>query len=225
MAEWLVLDEAVSTQSCAAEHLDSGPSVVFAHHQTAGRGRFQREWHSRRGESLTVSFVLRGWRGAEQPWLAGMAVALAAAEVLDVQVQWPNDLVAEGRKVGGVLTELVRGVPIVGLGVNLNQTSFPEEISDRASSMRIFRGEVLDPLAVAKAVFDEVPQRPVGWADLEARWQARDETPGKRYRQADGVEIVAVRVANGGALIGVAEGKESTVYAADAIFGSDSSTR
>lgn len=139
------VDEVDSTQGLAAKLLaksPGGPGLILARHQTAGRGRFDRTWHSDKDLSLTMSLIFREYPDHPKPWLIGMSVACAAAAALHCQVQWPNDLVSQGRKLGGVLTEIFpdtqgRRTPVAGVGINLNQTSFPSELASCATSLRL----------------------------------------------------------------------------------------
>ena len=117
-------DEVDSTNRVAADLARAGAPdglVVFADHQTAGRGRRVRTWDSRPGTALLVSVILR-----PVPPLVTLAAGVAAAEACEavagarVALKWPNDLLAhDGKKLGGVLCELVDGAVVVGLGVNL----------------------------------------------------------------------------------------------------------
>ena len=94
--------------------------VVGADHQTAGRGRRGRTWEAPPGASLLVSVLLR-----PAPALVTLAAGLAAAGAcesvarVDIGLKWPNDLLVDDAKVGGILTEAVAGAAVVGLGVNL----------------------------------------------------------------------------------------------------------
>ena len=116
--------EVDSTNRVAADLVRSGAPdgvVVVADHQNAGRGRRGRTWESRPGTALLVSAVLR-----PPPALVTLAAGVAAAEACEavaavpVRLKWPNDLVTEeGAKLGGILSELVDGAVVVGLGVNL----------------------------------------------------------------------------------------------------------
>jgi len=102
-----------STQAIAAG-LPIG-SIVMADEQTAGRGRLDRRWESPPGTGLLVTYVL-----APRPLLV-FAAGVAAAEACGSQVRlkWPNDLVVDGRKLGGVLAELRGDRALVGIGINL----------------------------------------------------------------------------------------------------------
>lgn len=224
--EWLVLDEVTSTQTVAAEALRSGEdvAVVMAAHQTAGRGRFERQWFSPRGGSLAASLIFREYAGHAKPWLIGMALAVAAAGALHCRVQWPNDLVLSGKKVGGILTEMIDGVPVVGIGVNLARSegdgvagTLPDHLAERAGTVDP-RATAEDVLSWILARFERLPEM-TEWGDLAEVWRLFDDTPGKRYVLPTGEEAVALGVGPDGELLCSVEGESVTVTAADAIFG------
>jgi BirA family transcriptional regulator, biotin operon repressor / biotin---[acetyl-CoA-carboxylase] ligase len=222
------LEEVDSTQALAAELLARGeaPGVVLARHQTAGKGRFDRAWYSSAGESLTMSLVFLDYPEHPKPWLLGMSLAVAAAGVLHSRLRWPNDLVIQGKKVGGVLTELkpdMKGamVPVVGLGINLNQTEFPLEVREVATSLALEREGNWQPREVALEILarlESLPE-PSSWHDLQPIWRLFDDTPGKRYRLQSGEEAVALGIGPEGELLCAVEGESRTVMAADAILG------
>ena len=170
---------------------------------------------------MTVSFVFHAYRNHPQLHLIGMAVSIAAAEAIHARLQWPNDLALGGRKVGGILTEVIEGVPIVGVGINLNQTVFPDEISSRAVSLRMATGGLYNAQAIARAIYDRldsVPE-PNSFADLAPVWRLFDGTPGKPYLLATGELAEAIGVGGDGQLICQVDGDTRTVLAADGIFG------
>jgi len=123
-------------------------SVVLAEEQTAGRGRAGRSWHSERAAGIYVTLLLRPRISPVQaPLLTIMAglsahAAIYAQTGLQPDVKWPNDLMLNGKKLGGILTEmhaettLVRFV-IVGIGINVNQDKFASELSGIATSLRL----------------------------------------------------------------------------------------
>jgi BirA family transcriptional regulator, biotin operon repressor / biotin---[acetyl-CoA-carboxylase] ligase len=225
---WIELQETPSTQEVAADLLRRGEDVgvVFAHDQTAGRGRFGRPWHSRPGDSLTFSLIFRTYADHPRPYLVGMATALAVAGVARCKVRWPNDLVIGDRKLGGILTELLpdeagRRVPVVGVGLNLNQREFPAEIASLATSLTLAHGGEYDAEGVAHSIVSRIEAlpEPQSWADLEPVWHLFDRTAGKRYRLPTGEEAVALGVGSEGQLLCSVEGESHAVMAADALFG------
>jgi BirA family biotin operon repressor/biotin-[acetyl-CoA-carboxylase] ligase len=225
---WSSYDEVESTQIIAADLLKEGApiGVVFAKNQTRGRGRFDRTWHSEAGESLTMSLIFRDYADHPCPHLVGMAVACAAAATLHCELQWPNDLVFGDKKLGGILTELLpdekgRRVPVVGVGINLNQRAFPQEIADRAISLAQYRGGAYDAEQIGRAILERVPKLPEinTWEDLKPVWMLFDHTPGKSYRTPDGSAAIAIGVGPDGQLICAVDGESVSVLAADAVFG------
>jgi BirA family transcriptional regulator, biotin operon repressor / biotin---[acetyl-CoA-carboxylase] ligase len=122
-------------------------TVVLAEAQTAGRGRSGRTWHSEKGTGLYFTVVLRPRLSPAQAplltMLAGISAqtAIAAQTGMSPELKWPNDVLLNGKKVGGILTEMhaepnaVRFV-IVGIGINVNQEKFPPELSGTATSIR-----------------------------------------------------------------------------------------
>ena len=121
------LDRITSTQDEARSLLGDYPVVVVAAEQTAGRGRSGSEWQNAPG-ALAVSLAFRPpWPAETWPRLT-LAAGVAAVEVLgdDIGLKWPNDLVRDGAKLGGILTEVSGDVATVGLGVNLYWPRPPE---------------------------------------------------------------------------------------------------
>lgn len=225
---WEERAEVESTQTALAALLSSGASeqILLAYHQVAGRGRFGRPWLSREGESLTMSIAFGAYVGHPRPWLLGMACACASAEVLDCNIRWPNDLCLNGRKLGGILTELFpdshgKMVPCVGIGINVGQLEFDPAIADRATSLRRENRPLppIDLLAVQIVEQLRSMRDPQQWTDLEPLWTPRDTTPGKSYCLPNGDVAEAVRVGPGGELHCLLHGEARTVLAADSIFG------
>jgi len=147
----------------AAAGLGAPDGAAFlAETQRAGRGRGGHTWHSPPAESLYLSLVVRPRVPAASIAPITLAVGVAVADVLAacvgeraiVAVKWPNDVLADGRKLAGVLVEgQLRGSEvsslIVGLGVNVHATSFPPELAARATSLALLGVTVRDRSALA----------------------------------------------------------------------------
>ncbi|HET8548709.1 MAG TPA: carboxylating nicotinate-nucleotide diphosphorylase [Bryobacteraceae bacterium] len=122
-------------------------TTVVADEQTAGQGRFGRTWHSEKGSGLYASIVLRL---SEPPPVVTLALGLAAREAIYrtaavvADLRWPNDLLLDNRKVGGILAQVQHGAVIAGIGINVNQTAFPPELQPVATSLRIVTGREHD---------------------------------------------------------------------------------
>lgn len=140
----VLFDDIDSTSSWLLHHLGKDASVgtvAIAQRQTGGRGRTGNSWHSDHMENLYISFALQIMGDIENrlplvPLAAGVAAneALVAAKVTDVRLKWPNDLMMNSKKVGGILCETPgiendAAVAVVGMGVNIGRQSFPEELT------------------------------------------------------------------------------------------------
>ena len=139
--------EVTSTNDEARKLISQGaPSgtVVVAQTQSAGRGRSGRSWFSPPDDNLYMSYVHRTHLAPSE--CAGLTIdaGVALAELLtrrglDIELKWPNDVLLNGLKIAGILCELVtdkeRPVVIVGIGLNVNGSDFPVELSSIATSL------------------------------------------------------------------------------------------
>ena len=159
------LASVASTQDVARE-LPIG-SVVVANHQTAGRGRLEHRWEAPPGTALLVSFVL-----PPNPLLS-LAAGVAAAEACEqgVRLKWPNDLLLDGRKVGGILVEATPAKAVCGIGINL--TWAPEG----GASLNQPQDELLGRLRPAIERWSSAPPYVV-----LKRWRELSGTIGRRVR-------------------------------------------
>ncbi len=123
-------------------------TVVLAEEQTAGRGRFGRSWYSEKSTGIYASIILRPpLSPAAAPILtlmAGVAAhhAVSTSTGLAVDIRWPNDLLVNGKKVCGILTEMSAELDrlhavVLGIGINVNHREMPAELKGIATSLRI----------------------------------------------------------------------------------------
>jgi BirA family biotin operon repressor/biotin-[acetyl-CoA-carboxylase] ligase len=181
------LESVTSTQD-VARPLPLG-SIVIAEHQTAGRGRLDRRWESPPGTALLVSFVMR-----PNPVLS-LAAGVAAAQACggEVRLKWPNDLLLNGAKLGGILVEVTPATAICGIGVNLSWAP------PGAAKLDQDRDALLDRLRVELERWAS--------ADREAvlhRWRELSDTIGRRVRvelAGKTIEGTAQDIGPGGELI------------------------
>jgi BirA family biotin operon repressor/biotin-[acetyl-CoA-carboxylase] ligase len=138
-----------STMVKAAELAEAGAesgTVVVADAQTAGQGRMGRSWHSEPGAGLYVTFILRPEIPPERLPVVTLALGLAAVQAIvqttsvSCDLRWPNDVLIEDRKCAGILAQLHGSVLLTGIGINVNQLVFPEEIASIATSLRLASG-------------------------------------------------------------------------------------
>jgi BirA family biotin operon repressor/biotin-[acetyl-CoA-carboxylase] ligase len=129
----------------AAEGAEHG-TVVVADEQTSGQGRHGRSWHSEKQAGLYMSEVIRLKMCPDTLPIVTLALGLATAEAItDItgvacDLRWPNDVLVNGRKCAGILVQLIDGVLIIGIGINVNHALFPTELAEIATSLRIATG-------------------------------------------------------------------------------------
>ncbi len=122
-------------------------SLAVCHHQTAGKGRIGRSWETPPGQALTQSLLLRPRLKPEEAQLCTFAAALAAVRAikrccpgLEPGVKWPNDVVIGSGKCAGILSEMGMeenrvAYVVTGVGLNVNQLDFPQELREKATSL------------------------------------------------------------------------------------------
>jgi BirA family biotin operon repressor/biotin-[acetyl-CoA-carboxylase] ligase len=188
----LRFDSLPSTNTEAARQASLGAReglCVVAREQTAGRGRRERAWVSPKDSGLYFSIVLRPRIDAREWPLITLAAAVAVRDALeeacalDADIKWPNDLLARGRKLCGILAETVDGAAgravVLGVGVNLTNRAFPPEILAVATSVEEETGRAPDPAQLLDALTHQLARRyeelhAGGGATLILReWEAR----------------------------------------------------
>jgi BirA family biotin operon repressor/biotin-[acetyl-CoA-carboxylase] ligase len=194
--------------------------LVAADTQTAGRGRQQRVWHSPAGQNLYFSLLLRPGLEVRQvaplTLVTGAALAQSLAKAgASPRMRWPNDLLlpVDGhmRKAAGILVEMaserqrIRHI-VLGVGVNVNSDSFPAELAERATSLRLAagqcfnRGQVLaDFLAAFESLYDDFLLH--GPARGLAEWRRYADLKHAPRVVRDGIEGFAADVDEDGALL------------------------
>jgi len=149
MGEVVWHDSLPSTMQEASRMASAGVAsgtVVAAREQTDGQGRQGRQWLSHAGDGLYCTFILRlDAKPADLPCVTlalGLAVveAVSALTGLRLDIRWPNDILWETKKLCGILARLEHGAVLAGIGVNLNQLTFPEGLSTPAASLRMATG-------------------------------------------------------------------------------------
>ncbi len=135
----------------AEEGAEDG-TLVIADEQTAGKGRSGRQWVTPPKSAIAFTLLLRPSLPPSRISMVTLVMGLAAAKALKslytipIGIKWPNDLVSSGRKLCGILTEMSAEVEkihyiVIGVGINANLTSFPQELKDIATSLRLESGE------------------------------------------------------------------------------------
>ena len=162
MFELLVwLRETDSTQKRLKEGSFPCGTVFVADMQKEGKGRKGRRWESREG-GLYFSFVLCG-EAFSKPFQIPLLAGLSISDFLNslgirTAVKWPNDVYVCGRKVAGILAELVKDRIIVGVGLNVNQRSFPRDLEDRATSIYLTTGKSWNRKEILLGVLEKLEE-------------------------------------------------------------------
>jgi len=232
-------DRLSSSNTRAAKMARDGAAhgaAVVADSQTGGRGRLGRQWHSPPGLNLHLSLVLRPRLEPAQAPPLSLAAAVGVAHGLQPflgdppTVKWPNDLLVGGRKICGILVEMSAEMGsikqiILGVGVNINATSFPQELQGRATSIRLESGEVVSRSAVLASVLNNIEPwietLQAGPGDIIAAWLKLAPWIGEPITvtlPAGGATVrgVALGLDHTGALrLGLRDGKEEAIVAGE----------
>jgi len=216
----IVYDVADSTSDRAAELVRAGtfelPLVVAAGRQTRGRGRGRREWWSDTGSltfTIAIEPAVHGLTAENEPTLA-LATAVALIEALDelgvgspsIGIRWPNDLEADGRKLGGILPERVQTEQghriLIGIGLNVRTdlAGAPAQVRAMATSLAALRAEPLDEGISTRLMpailkrFESVLERlAMGDPSLSEEWNRLDQLRDEWVRVDCGTHRVAGR--------------------------------
>lgn len=163
-------DEITSTNTRAKQLAEEGAphgTLVIADSQTSGKGRRGRSWASPSGTGIWMSLILRPDIVPSSASMITLAAALSVVRGIETAVgiktliKWPNDIVSDGKKVCGVLTEMsaeLEGVHyiVVGMGINANMDTFPPDISQTATSLYLQAGKKVRRSRVVVAVMESM---------------------------------------------------------------------
>ncbi|MBZ5704751.1 MAG: biotin--[acetyl-CoA-carboxylase] ligase [Acidobacteriia bacterium] len=210
-----------STNSAAMEAASAGApegSVFLAEQQTAGRGRGANQWHSPQSAGIYCSVVLRPALPPSEALIFSLAAGLAvhaAIQEIDSRVKpdlkWPNDVLIEGKKFCGILTEMnaeatrVRHV-VVGTGINVNQASFPAELQPVATSLRLATGTEWSRVEVCAALLKSLDSE---YRNLLEKPGARESILRRFQESSSSVRGRQVRVEDDRGFEGVTEGLDT----------------
>ena len=206
--EILYFETIDSTNRKARDLADGGAAegtLVLSEAQTKGRGRKGRTWYSPPEGGIYISLILRPLISpAEAPKFTLLtAVALAEAIVsltgLSIDIKWPNDILINGKKLAGILTEMSTEMDavnyiVVGLGLNVNTPAFPVEIGQIATSIRIETGESFPRVMIIQEYlkryedYYDIYQK-TGFDAVINRWKDLSNIIGKKVE----VEVIGKR--------------------------------
>jgi len=228
-----------STQEVAREMAARGAregTIILCETQSEGRGRIGRAWASPSGGvyfSIILRPLLRPTQALRLPLIAGLAVAQAIRGLtgLKPELKWPNDIIINDRKAGGILTEINAEVDrlhwiIMGIGLNVNTPGglLPDEVKDLATSLQREQGNPISRVSLLQGILTELEQlyedfRRSGFETARLKWKSMSYTIGKEVTVCSAAEEVtgrAVDIDSDGALIVVkSDGKRERIIAGD----------
>lgn len=154
----------VLAKQLAEEGCPNG-TLVVANQQVAGRGRRGRNWESEKGSTISMTLVLKPDLNPNNASMITLVCAMAVVKAIRVitgeqaLIKWPNDIVMNGKKVCGILTEMSAQFDyvnhiVVGIGINVQNDEFPEEISDMASSLFLQTGQHFNRAQIIEATLE-----------------------------------------------------------------------
>jgi BirA family biotin operon repressor/biotin-[acetyl-CoA-carboxylase] ligase len=199
-----ILDETTSTNEVAlnaAKRGDKTHSLFIAETQSMGRGRLGKSWSSPPGTGLYFSMILRpALDPSDLPKItlaAGLAACRGVRKVtgMNPQIKWPNDLLLDGKKFAGILTETEsmseKNLPVVILGIGMNVNTlpeqFPSEIQNKATSLTNVSGQLFSRGELLKEIVDEIIRvisrlEKEGFTGILTEWKEHDATIGRELK-------------------------------------------
>lgn len=229
-----------STQFIAHEEAQNGAedgTVIISEEQTSGKGRLSRPWTSTAHKGIWMSVILRPELAPQQAPQMTLVTAVAVTRAIEdvtgiqAQIKWPNDILIDGKKVTGILTELqadpdrVKAI-IIGIGINVNQlaSDFPEELHPIATSLKMVVGESVNRAKLIAKILQYLEQytklyESHGFSPIKLLWEGYSNTIGKRIRAVminEAIEGTALGISNEGMLtIQLDDGTIRGIYSAD----------
>ena len=231
--QWRFLAETDSTNAEIARMLSDHPAeqglIVLADSQTDGKGRLGRTWHSAPRTGVYISTLIRPNLPPEQlpilTLMAGLATVIAVNGFTSnhAQLKWPNDILLNEKKIAGILCEYYpKNIPavIIGIGINVNQTQFPTDIKEIATSLKLETGKEINRTALIKQLitqldfqYSELKKYKVG--TLIKNWTRHTDLFGKTItlkKSSQSITGKAIGLDNLGRLIITNESGEETAF-------------
>jgi BirA family transcriptional regulator, biotin operon repressor / biotin---[acetyl-CoA-carboxylase] ligase len=204
----LYVDSIESTNNYAKSMADDDNVLIIAGQQSAGRGRFNRAWKSERNKDVTLSLIK--WLNIKdvhlvnfytsyivyrsiKEYISGLNPEVNTEDI--IKLKWPNDVLLNGKKVSGILSELIsfNEMPrrfVIGVGINVNQVNFPEDISQKATSLKNYLNaevpvyEIIN--TIMKYFYENLVLLEQGEILMEL-WRLNSDTDGKyvKFRTSD----------------------------------------
>ncbi len=161
-----VLDSTNTKANHLAEKGAEHGTLVVAGRQEVGKGRRGRSWSSPANTGIFMTLLLKPELESQNASMLTLVTALAVAKAikretgLAAEIKWPNDIVLNGKKICGILTEMSAQIDyvnhiVIGIGINVHNEEFPEELSERATSILLEGGKRVNRAMLIEAVWEE----------------------------------------------------------------------
>lgn len=211
-------------------------AVIIADLQTHGRGRQGRSWHSEPGTGLYLSTLLKPKIPPENlsllSLMAGVATASSIQQQAEVEVKlkWPNDILLNGKKLAGILCECIATTPpsiIVGIGINLKQSTFPTELQGLATSIKLETGNIINRTDLVLSLIHNIDKEYEEFLQakrthLVEKWTEKTDMFGKTitvFKKGNSLTGTAKRLDQIGRLIlQTSDGKQHTLDSGEVSF-------
>ena len=198
--------------------------AVSAEKQSAGRGRRGHQWYSPEG-NLYLSLTLPDM-DLRYTVLAGVATRAAISEILPGEeplIKWPNDILVAGRKVSGILCESRSSITAVGIGVNVNQTEWPDNLVSKAVSLKFISGIHYKISDVSGLIIESIGKwyntfREEGFNPIKEFFLKHHIKSDFRPTLSDGTEIIIKDIDLNGFLIVEINGSKKTLINEELFF-------
>lgn len=232
-----------STQILAHDAAQTGVpdgTLIVAEEQTAGKGRLSRPWSSAAHKGIWMSLIVRPslmpQQAPQMTLVAAVAIVRAIENITGIEatIKWPNDILIDGKKMTGILTELqsepdrVKAI-ILGIGMNVNQDEddFPEELKDIATSLKIEGRKPIDRAKMIAEILSFIESytkmyEKHGFGPIKLLWEGYSNIAGKRIRAVmlnETVEGTAIGISEEGLLeLQLDNGTVRGIYSADIVL-------
>ena len=198
--------------------------AVSAEKQSAGRGRRGHQWYSPEG-NLFLTITLPGI-DTKYTVMAGVAARTAISEILPGEeplIKWPNDILVAGRKVSGILCESRSSITAVGIGVNVNQTEWPDNLVSKAVSLKFISGIHYKISDVSGLIIESIGKwyntfREEGFNPIKECFLKHHIKSDYRPILSDGTEIIIKDIDLNGFLIVEINGSKKTLINEELFF-------
>lgn len=239
------MEECPTTQTIAHELARNGAldgTVVIAETQTAGKGRMSRPWESTKGKGIWMTVIIKP---DVLPHQAPQFTLVAAVAIVNAMkslysnftpvIKWPNDILVNGRKCTGILTEMIAEMDrvqalLIGIGINVNQQQedFPESLHSIATSLSIEENALLNRAQLVGTILNYLEKYSdlyiaEGFGPIKKLWEEASGTIGKQIKATTLTEVItgkAIGITESGVLeIQLENGEIRSVYSADIELG------